>query len=129
MFSFLVGTQESEHRITVTSSNRKEDKEIIVTKSDFESRQMTHFYSGNTRVKKNEYNVPEPTGIEVPSKKKIEVGYVVHFLGYDKFGNYELGTERILIISFVNVTRSNQNWPFPFLTLKISSDISTEKRY
>jgi 5-formyltetrahydrofolate cyclo-ligase len=63
------------------------DKEIIVSKSDFESRQMTHFLlTENTRIKKNEYNIPEPVdGIEVPSKK-IEVVFVP-LLGYDKFGN------------------------------------------
>jgi 5-formyltetrahydrofolate cyclo-ligase len=63
------------------------DKEIIVSKSDFETRQMTHFLlTENTRIKKNEYNIPEPVdGIEVPSKK-IEVVFVP-LLGYDKLGN------------------------------------------
>ena len=47
------------------------DKEIIVSKSDFETRNMTHFFlTDNTKIKKNEYNIPEPVnGIEVPSIK------------------------------------------------------------
>jgi len=63
------------------------DKEIIVSKSDFETRKMTHFLlTDNTRIKKNEYNIPEPVdGIEVPSTK-IEVVFVP-LLAFDKNGN------------------------------------------
>ena len=47
------------------------DKEIIISKSDFETRNMTHFLlTDSTKIKKNEYNIPEPVdGIEVPSHK------------------------------------------------------------
>lgn len=47
------------------------DKEIIISKSDFETREMTHYLlTDNTKIKKNLYNIPEPVdGIEVPSKK------------------------------------------------------------
>ena len=48
---------------------------------------MTHFLlTDNTKIKKNEYNIPEPVdGIEVPAKK-LEVVFVP-LLAYDKKGN------------------------------------------
>lgn len=63
------------------------DKEIIVSKADFETRKMTHFLlTDNTKIKKNEYNIPEPIdGIEVPTHK-IEVVFVP-LLAYDKKGH------------------------------------------
>jgi 5-formyltetrahydrofolate cyclo-ligase len=63
------------------------DKEIIISKSDFETREMTHFLlTDNTKIKKNEYNIPEPVdGIEVPSKK-IDVVFVP-LLAFDKTGH------------------------------------------
>ncbi len=63
------------------------DKEIIISKSDFETREMTHFLlTDNTKIKKNQYNIPEPVdGIEVPSKK-IDVVFVP-LLAFDKTGH------------------------------------------
>lgn len=63
------------------------DKEIIISKSDFQTRRMTHFLlTDNTRIKKNEYNIPEPVdGIEVPSNK-IQVVFVP-LLAFDKTGH------------------------------------------
>lgn len=63
------------------------DKEIIVSKADFATRKMTHFLlTDNTRIKKNEYNIPEPVdGIEVPSTK-IDVIFVP-LLAFDKKGH------------------------------------------
>jgi 5-formyltetrahydrofolate cyclo-ligase len=63
------------------------DKEIIISKSDFETRAMTHFLlTDNTKIKKNEYNIPEPVdGLEVPSNK-IDVVFVP-LLAYDKTGH------------------------------------------
>lgn len=63
------------------------DKEIILSKSDFDTRKMTHFLlTDNTRIVKNEYQIPEPvSGIEVPSKQ-IEVVFIP-LLAYDKLGN------------------------------------------
>ena len=63
------------------------DKEIIVSKSNFETRKMTHFLlTDNTKFKKNEYNIPEPVdGIEVPSSK-IDVVFVP-LLAFDKKGH------------------------------------------
>ena len=63
------------------------DKEIVVSKSDFETRIMTHFLlTDNTKIKKNEYNIPEPVnGLAVPSQT-IEVVFVP-LLAFDIFGN------------------------------------------
>ena len=63
------------------------DKEIVVSKSDFETRGMTHFLlTDNTKIKKNEYNIPEPVnGLPVPSET-IEVVFVP-LLAFDLLGN------------------------------------------
>ena len=63
------------------------DKEIVISKSDFTTRKMTHFLlTDNTKIKKNEYNIPEPVdGIEVPSSK-IQVVFVP-LLAFDTLGN------------------------------------------
>lgn len=63
------------------------DKNIIISKSDFETREMTHYLlTDNIRIKKNEYGIPEPVdGIEIPSKK-IEVVFVP-LLAFDKKGH------------------------------------------
>jgi 5-formyltetrahydrofolate cyclo-ligase len=63
------------------------DKEIVISKADFDTREMTHFLlTDNTKIKKNEYNIPEPIdGIEVPLNK-IDV-FFVPLLAYDKTGN------------------------------------------
>ncbi|AOW11235.1 5-formyltetrahydrofolate cyclo-ligase [Flavobacterium gilvum] len=63
------------------------DKEIVVSKSDFETRNMTHFLlTDNTKIRKNEYNIPEPIdGLEVPATK-IDVVFVP-LLAFDKKGN------------------------------------------
>lgn len=63
------------------------DKEIVISKSNFETREMTHFLlTDNTKIKKNEYNIPEPVdGLEVPATK-IDVVFVP-LLAFDKKGN------------------------------------------
>lgn len=72
------------------------DKEILISKSNFgssdseqakQTREMTHYLlTDNTKIKKNEYNIPEPVdGIEVPSKK-IEVVFIP-LLAFDKKGH------------------------------------------
>jgi 5-formyltetrahydrofolate cyclo-ligase len=63
------------------------DKEIIVSKSDFQTLEMTHYLlTDNTKIKVNPYGIPEPvTGIEV-SDSKIEVVFVP-LLAFDKIGN------------------------------------------
>jgi 5-formyltetrahydrofolate cyclo-ligase len=63
------------------------DKEVVISKSDFSTREMTHFLlTENTKIKKNEYHIPEPIdGLEVPISK-IEVVFVP-LLAFDKKGN------------------------------------------
>jgi len=63
------------------------DKEIVVSKSDFKTRNMTHFLlTDNTKIKKNSYNIPEPLdGIEVPVTKIDAV--FVPLLAFDTTGN------------------------------------------
>jgi 5-formyltetrahydrofolate cyclo-ligase len=63
------------------------DKNIIVSKSNFEDYSMTHYLlTDNTKIKKNAYNIPEPVdGIEIPSSQ-LEVVFIP-LLAFDKLGN------------------------------------------
>lgn len=63
------------------------DKNIVISKSDFETGLMTHFLlTDNTKIKKNAYNIPEPIdGIEI-STEKIEVVFIP-LLAFDAVGN------------------------------------------
>lgn len=67
------------------------DKEILVSKCDFESCGMTNYLlTDNTKFQKNQYNIYEPVdgpdaSGEVPNSK-IEVVFVP-LLAYDKLGN------------------------------------------
>ena len=63
------------------------DREIVVSKSNFETREMANYLlTDNTKFQKNEYNIFEPIdGIEVPVAK-LDVVFVP-LLAYDKNGN------------------------------------------
>ena len=63
------------------------DKEIVVSKSNFDTTTMKHFLlTDNTKIIKNEFNIPEPVdGLEVPVFK-IEVVFVP-LLAFDEIGN------------------------------------------
>jgi 5-formyltetrahydrofolate cyclo-ligase len=63
------------------------DKEIVISKSDFETREMSQFLlTDNTKIVKNEYNIPEPVnGLPVPTEM-IDVVFVP-LLAYDEQGN------------------------------------------
>lgn len=63
------------------------DKEIVVSRSNFETMQMTNFLlTDNTKFQKNHYGIYEPVdGIEVPNSK-IEVVFVP-LLAFDKQGH------------------------------------------
>src|SRR6478672_13507749 len=63
------------------------DKHIVVSRSDFETRQMTHFLlSDNRKIAKNEYDIPEPVnGIPI-DVEKIDVVFVP-LLAFDDTGN------------------------------------------
>lgn len=63
------------------------NKEVVISKSNFEDASMKHYLlTDNTKIKVNDYGIPEPVdGIEVPTSK-IEVVFVP-LLAYDKKGN------------------------------------------
>lgn len=63
------------------------DKNIVISKSNFEDYSMSHFLlSDSTKLKKNKYNIPEPIeGIEI-SVSKIDVVFVP-LLAFDINGN------------------------------------------
>ena len=63
------------------------DKNILISKSDFKTGDMTHFLlTDNTAIKKNKYNIPEPVdGIEILDNK-IDVVFIP-LLAFDKTGN------------------------------------------
>lgn len=67
------------------------DKNIVISKANFETREMMHFLlTDTTKISKNAYGIPEPVeteinGIEINSKK-INVVFVP-LLAFDKKGN------------------------------------------
>ncbi len=63
------------------------DKNIVLSKSDFETREMQNFLlTDTTLIKKNKWDIPEPVdGIEVPASK-IDVVFVP-LLAFDKSGH------------------------------------------
>ncbi|MGB2128444.1 MAG: 5-formyltetrahydrofolate cyclo-ligase [Flavicella sp.] len=75
---------DTEHIINILFAK---NKEIVISKSNFENLSMVHFLlTENTRIVKNEYDIPEPVdGIEVPVKK-IDIVFVP-LLAFDKNGN------------------------------------------
>ncbi|MFV8377438.1 5-formyltetrahydrofolate cyclo-ligase [Flavobacterium sp. LB3R33] len=63
------------------------DKEIIISKSDFDTKKMTHFLlTDNTKIKKNKYNIPEPVDGIIVQSNKIDVVFVP-LLAFDKKGH------------------------------------------
>jgi len=63
------------------------DKNIIISKSDFKTLEMTHYLlTDSTVIKIGHFNIPEPVdGIEI-SNEKIEVVFVT-LLAFDKHGH------------------------------------------
>lgn len=67
------------------------DKEIVISKSNFTTLEMTHYLlTDNTKIKKNEFNIPEPiddpdASGEVPVSK-IDVAFIP-LLAFDVNGN------------------------------------------
>lgn len=63
------------------------DKNILISKSNFETMELTHFLlTDSTKIEKNKHNIPEPIdGIEI-SNDKIEVVFIP-LLAFDKQGN------------------------------------------
>jgi len=63
------------------------DKNIVISKSNFEDYSMKHFLlTDNTKIKKNTYNIPEPIdGIEI-KPSQLEVVFVP-LLAFDNLGH------------------------------------------
>lgn len=63
------------------------DKNIIVSKADFETRKMAHvLLTDNVVIRKNEWNIPEPQNGFAVSDDAIDVVFVP-LLAYDVLGN------------------------------------------
>ena len=82
------------------------DKEIVVSKSNFADCSMTHYLlTDNTKIKKNEFNIPEPVdGLEVPVNK-IDVVFVP-LLAFDKAG-HRVGYGKGFYDTFLGACREN----------------------
>lgn len=63
------------------------NKEVVVSKSNFENNTLSHFLlTENTKIKINKYGIPEPTnGLAVP-ENMIDVVFIP-LLAFDKKGN------------------------------------------
>ena len=63
------------------------DKNIVISKSNFEDYSMKHYLlTDNTRIKKNVYNIPEPVdGIEIQTSQ-LEIIFIP-LLAFDNAGN------------------------------------------
>lgn len=63
------------------------DKHIVISKSNFKDYSMTHYLlTDNTRIKKNQFHIPEPIdGIEIKSNQ-IDVVFLP-LLAFDLLGN------------------------------------------
>jgi 5-formyltetrahydrofolate cyclo-ligase len=63
------------------------DKHIVISKSDFTTLEMFHFLlTDNTKIKNNEWNIPEPIDGIYISPEQIEVVFIP-LLAFDKMGN------------------------------------------
>ncbi|WP_338732486.1 5-formyltetrahydrofolate cyclo-ligase [Mangrovimonas cancribranchiae] len=82
------------------------DKNIIISKSDFKTFEMTHvLLTDATVIKKNHYNIPEPVdGIDIPNAK-IEVVFVP-LLAFDKQG-HRVGYGKGFYDKFLSKCRPN----------------------
>lgn len=63
------------------------DKNIVISKSNFEDFSMRHFLlTDSTTIKKNDYNIPEPIGGIVINPEMIDVVFIP-LLAFDQKGN------------------------------------------
>lgn len=63
------------------------DKNIVISKSNFEDLSMTHYLlTDSTKIKKNDYNIPEPVDGITIKPSQIEVVFVP-LLTFDENGN------------------------------------------
>lgn len=80
-------TQKEVHTDYILHILQGKDKEVIVSRSDFESCSMVHYLlTDNTKLAISNYGIPEPVeGIEVPSNKVDVV--LVPLLAFDTKGH------------------------------------------
>ncbi|WP_040280534.1 5-formyltetrahydrofolate cyclo-ligase [Psychroserpens damuponensis] len=63
------------------------DKHIVIAKSDFSTLDMTHFLlTDSTKIKKNEWNIPEPIGGISIGTEQIDVVFIP-LLAFDNTGH------------------------------------------
>ena len=89
IYFHLFLTMEQQHEVHtdfILNILAGKDKEVIVSRSDFETHSMIHYLlTDNTRLVKSAFGIPEPIdGIEVPSNK-IDVVFVP-LLAFDAKG-------------------------------------------
>jgi len=89
IYFHLFLTMEEQHEVHtdyILNILAGKDKEVIVSRSDFETHSMIHYLlTDNTRLVKSAFGIPEPVdGIEVPSNK-IDVVFVP-LLAFDAKG-------------------------------------------
>jgi len=82
------------------------DKHIVISKSDFSTHEMSHFLlADSTIIKKNEWNIPEPTnGIPI-NTEQIDVVFIP-LLAFDKKGN-RIGYGKGLYDKFLTSCKPN----------------------
>lgn len=82
------------------------DKEVVVSRSDFDTMTMAHYLlTDSTRLVKSAYGIPEPVeGIEVPSQK-IDVVFVP-LLAFDERG-HRVGYGKGFYDRFLNECRDD----------------------
>ena len=80
------------------------DKNIVISKSNFETLEMTHYLlTDSTVIKKNRFHIPEPQeGLEI-SSEKIDVVFVP-LLAFDKQG-HRVGYGKGFYDSFLKTCR------------------------
>ena len=89
IYFHLFLTMEEQHEVHtdfILNILAGKDKEVIVSRSDFETHSMIHYLlTDNTRLVKSQYGIPEPVdGIEVPSNKMDVV--FIPLLAFDNKG-------------------------------------------
>ena len=82
------------------------DKHTVISKSNFEDYSMTHYLlTDNTKIKKSEYNIPEPIdGIEI-QPSQLEVVFVP-LLAFDSIG-HRIGYGKGFYDRFLNNCNTN----------------------
>ncbi len=69
---------------------RKNNKKIVVSKSNFSSNTLSHFYlEKDSTIELNKYGIPEPKNSEQVSEKKLDLVFVPLLISDEQ--NYRIG--------------------------------------